>query len=161
MNISESVSINDTIAETIAFGDFNDINQARTLVSYSFANGSALGEVNLHYESPAEVVLAASGTLTLVLSALTDGIGRTVAFALVTKYLVVITDRVDEDYVTVGGAGTHPWAAVETHKVYDFELKVANTTTGLVVTSGSSDQLLFTNSSSSNPIKFKLKLSGR
>jgi hypothetical protein len=160
MNISETLTVNDTIAETLAFGDFNATPQAQSLAGYTLPNGTALGQVDLHYES-AEITLAASGTTTLTLSALVDGLGRTVAFARVVKYQVLITSRVDGDYVTAGGAGTHPWAAVETHKVYDLELKVANTTAGLVVTPGSSDQLLFTNSSGTNPIKFKLKLSGR
>lgn len=105
------------------------------------------------------ITLASAATVTYTLVSLTDGLGRSLSVAGGVRYLgISVTSRTAGDYLTIGQAATHPWTApfVGTTpglKVYDLLILGVFGTDKYTVSSGSSDQLLITNSGS-NPITF-------
>jgi hypothetical protein len=161
--IAHTIAIRDTITETLTFGDAAAVQvQANGDVSFSFANGTTAGAQDLHWENT--YTLAAGASQTITLSALTDGLTRTVALARVKRLAVLISAKTGNDYLTVGNATTNPWLAIQggtapTFIVRRYELKIADDATGFVVVAGSSDQLKLTNSGAAS-MTISVKISG-
>ena len=110
------------------------------------------------------MTLAPSASVTYTLSALTDSQGRTVAFARVRKLMIWLATRNDGDYLTVGNATTHAWTGLCSSgtaliSVYDALVAVAANKVGLVVSSGSNDQIKITNAGAAS-ITFGINASG-
>lgn len=139
---------------------------------YNFNNGlssggTVSGNIDLHWEpATGPVTLAAGASVTYTLSALTDQLGRTIAFARIREFLLTITGRTagTNDYLTLGNAALHPWTdltggATNTFNVRSSFMKIDDSPAAMVVTSGTSDQLLIKNNGA-NPITFTLELKG-
>lgn len=111
------------------------------------------------------VTLAASGTVTYVLTSLTDPLTRAVTFAGgVRGFWYRATTRVAGDYVTMGAAGTNPWTSMfggttPTLKLFKYFCIEADLTDKYTVTASSNEQLKFTNSGS-NSLTFEFGLIG-
>lgn len=171
MNTYGSIAIADQITEVLSLGAITTPVSVTQAPTYPFANGTSTGGtvasvVDLHWELSGQnaVTLAASASVTYTLSALTDTEGRTVALARVRKLLIWLVSRADGDYLTVGNASTHPWTALcssgtATLTVFDAFTAVASNKVGLVVSSGSSDQIKITNAGSGS-ITFGINISG-
>ncbi len=166
MNILNEINLTDRVTEYLDYGLTVLPAQGTELPTYSWPNGTGAGQVDLRWEKAgsSQITLAAGGSVTFVLSALTDALGRTVAFARVRKLVIWITSKTGTDYLTVGGASLHDWTAIvgatgNTFVVRSLELKVAEDATAFPVTSGTSDQLKITNSGSAS-VTFSLSLSG-
>lgn len=164
--INASVQSNFTIIESLAYGAAA-ANVPTTLIPvYSFTNGNGTSAPNLADDFFVHTyTLAASASVTLTLSALTDDLGRAVAFAKVAALLIQTTTRTAGDYLTVGNAALHPWLAflggtTPTFRVYALDLQVVDNIDGFAVGADTSDQLLITNSGA-NSITFKVALFGR
>jgi hypothetical protein len=162
--ITQTVSVNDVVSETLTFGTATGVQvQASSQPSFSYGNGTTVGLIDYHYEHTYN--LTAAGTVTLTLSALTDDIGRTVAFARVTRLSIQVTSKTGNDYLTVGAAGTNPFISIlggttPTYIVRNYDLKIANDTTGFVSTASSSDQLKIVNSGAAS-MTFVVSIAGR
>jgi hypothetical protein len=165
--ITEEIVLADTITERFSFGATSTqvsgtVGVAAPTSLYSWVNGTTANAVDLRFEH--SYTLAASASTTLTLSALTDDLGRAVAFARVRKLIVYVTAKTGSDFLTVGNAALHPWTAIvggttQTIPVRDLLLLVGAGTTAYVVTSGSSDQLKILNSGSAS-ITFTVAISG-
>jgi hypothetical protein len=111
------------------------------------------------------VTLAASGTVTYVLTSLTDPLGRAVTFAGGVRGMwYKATTRVAGDFVTMGAAGTAPWTSLfggttPTLKLFKYFCIEADLTDKYVVTAASNEQLKFTNSGT-NSLTFEFGLIG-
>ena len=170
-NCLNNFTVSDQITEVLSLGAINEPVQATSAPAYQFTNGtSSTGTVanviDLHWELSGAnaVTLASSASVTYTLSALTDSEGRTVALARVRKLLIWLVSRTDGDYLSVGNAASHAWTGLcssgtATLKVYDQLSAVAANAVGLVVSSGSSDQLKIVNSGSAS-ITFGINISG-
>ena len=162
-NCTDALQVNHTVLETLTLGVSSASLQDQFLPAYSFSNGNGSNQVQLHWEA-ANVTLAASASTTYTLSALTDSLGRTVAFSKVMLMILQVITLTAGDYLTVGAAASHPWTAylggtTPTEIVYDLLVRAVAQTDGLTVTSGSSDQLKITNSGS-NSITFSIGFVG-
>jgi hypothetical protein len=103
---------------------------------------------------------------TWTLSALTDGLGRSVPFRRIRIFYLSNPNTVDGNILTVGGAASNEWTAIvggagQTFPVKSLgvEVKTALNTTGFVVTPSSSDQLKIKNAGP-NPITYRIALVG-
>jgi hypothetical protein len=165
--LTENLVVADSITETLTFGATSTqvsatIGVAAPTSLYSWISGTGSGAVDLRWEH--SYTLAASASTTLTLSALTDDLGRAVAFARVRKLLILITAMTGNDFLTVGSATTNPWTApvgggTQTIVVRDLLLLVGAGSTAYVVTAGSNDQLKIVNSGSAS-ITFTVAISG-
>jgi hypothetical protein len=164
MNVTETLAIADQITEQLAYGVYGpQAAQSTSGPSYGWNNGTAAATIDLHVEfaGTAAVTLAPGTGVTYILSALTDGLGRAVAFRRLRKLLLVLTARTDGDSLAVGAAATDPFAGTGTAAipVRDALALVAQDAAGMVVAAGSADQLLI-NNPGAHPITFTLSLSG-
>jgi hypothetical protein len=157
MNITNNLTVSDSMTEQLSYGAFAQVIPGGETPTWSWANGTGANLVDEHFEQ--SYTLASGASVTLTLSALVDGLGRTAAFARVRKYYINMTTYVDGDYLTLGGAATNAWAANPIAACYDFMLAVYPGVAGYVVASGSSDQLKITNSGA-NPITFLIAFAG-
>ena len=164
--INASVSANFSVVETLTYGAASQ-NVPNTVVPvYTFTNGNGTAAPNLCDDFFVHTyTLAAGASVTLTLSALTDDLGRTVAFVNVDALLVQSTTRTAGDYLTLGNAAADPWTAflggtTPTMKHFGLTLILADNTDGFAVASGSNDQLKITNSGS-NSMTFKVGIFGR
>jgi hypothetical protein len=161
--IAHTIAVRDTITETLTFGDAAAVQvQANGDVSFSFANGTTAGAQDLHWENT--YTLAAGASQTITLSALTDGLTRTVALVRIKRLAISISAKTGNDFLTVGNATSNPWLAIHggtmpTFIVRRYELKVADDATGFVVVAASSDQLKLLNSGAAS-MTISVKLSG-
>jgi hypothetical protein len=171
MNVLNNITVSDQITEVLSLGSINGPVQATSSPQYQFTNGTSTSGtvpyvIDLHWELSGvnSVTLASGASVTYTLSALTDTEGRTIAFARVHKLLIWLVTRTDGDYLIVGNAATHPWTGLcssgtATLSVYDALAAVAANAVGLVVTSGSSDQVKIHNSGSAS-ITFGINAAG-
>ncbi len=164
MNIVGNINLSIGIDETLSFDGQNAAPHLGLNPTQAFANGTAANQCDLKWSHTS--TLAAGSNDTYTLSALTDGLGRSVAFARVRAILIVPQSTVDGDDLAVGGAATHEWLAItgsagQTYLVKSkgFDLKVAMNTTGFPVTASTSDQLKIHNSGA-NPITYTITLVG-
>ena len=109
--------------------------------------------------------LAGSATVTDTLSALTDALGKSIALADV-QAIYLEADASNVNNIVVGNAASHPWqgpfdAATDTVAIKPGGVLLLADPTGWAVTSGSSDQLKLTNSSSGAAVTGKLIVIGR
>jgi hypothetical protein len=161
--VIQTIRVTDTVTETLAFGSVTGLAAAATLTpSYTFTTGVVATAVDLHYEH--DFTLANGVSTTLVLSALTDDLGRTVAFAKIKRFSIYITSKTGNDFLTVGAAASNPIVSLmggttPTTIVRGYELKVANDTNGFAVAAGSADQLKILNSGSAS-MTFTVAISG-
>lgn len=170
MNVSQNIIVNDTVTEQLAYGGASIGATSPESPSFSFANGSSTsgtigGTIDLAWmkavAAGTAVTLAAGASVTYVLSALTDDLGRAVAFARLRRFALRITAKTVGGALTVGGATANPCTDIVngTFKVTDYELKIFSDPVGAVVAAGSSDQLKIANLSA-NPITFEIALTG-
>jgi hypothetical protein len=89
---------------------------------------------------------------TWTISALTDGIGRSVPFRRIRIFYLSNPETVDTSILAVGGAPSHPWVALVSSGTATISvpslgalIRTAMNTTGMVVTPSVSDQLLVKN----------------
>lgn len=142
LNVTANLKLSVTTSETLATGLGTGTVGGTSGLNVAFANGTGANNIN-EYWSKDHTAAAAADTYTL--SALTDAVGRTVAFAKIRLLMIV---NLSTFPLTVGNAGTHPWAApfdaaTDTVKVPagGCLLLVAPDSSGLAVASGTSDQL--------------------
>ena len=164
MNISTKISVTTNVLEQLAYGTANQPVPSNCGATYAFTAGTGPGQTDRHYEQSgaSAVTLAGGATITYTLSSLADDLGRSAAMAKVREYMILVTSRTAGDYLTVGNAATHPWVAwlagtTPAVMVYDCLLLV--NADGYPVVSGTSDQLLITNSGS-HPITFTIVFNG-
>ena len=165
-NVNASVSVNWSVVESLAYGAASANVPNTILPTYAFTNGNGTATPNLCDDFFVHTyTLAAAASVTLTLSALTDDLGRTVAFVNVDSLIIQSVTRTAGDYLTVGNAASNAWTAImggttPIYKVYGLDLKVADNIDGFAVSSGSSDQLKIVNSGS-NSLTFKVGIFGR
>lgn len=162
MNVSAAINVGYSVTENLTYG-LAAAAQVKNegSASYTLVNGTAAGQIDLHFEKKA-VTLAAGASVTYTLSALTDDLGRTVALVKVKTLTINPTTRASGDSLVVGNAGVHPWGGfvggtAQTYTVYDVDQKVCSE--GVAVTSGTADQLKITNAGSAS-VTFNLQISG-
>jgi len=172
VDVGGSVSVTYASAEQVSIGFVAQTLTCAAAPAYSWTPGTGAGQVDLHWETPSPVTLAPGSSVTYTLSALTDSLGRPVAFVHVVASLIQVTRRQAGDYLTVGnptGAGggmyARVWAALAGggalgFTVYDFDVQVSAGSDGRPVVAGSSDQLVVVNSGV-NAITFNVAILGR
>jgi hypothetical protein len=160
-SMTAGLSWDEQITDDLDSGDLT-LSEA---VLINFLAGTAAGQCDRKWSWTNTLSHGASDTWTL--SALTDGLGRNGSMARVKGILVETSASVDGDDLGLGAAATHPWTALTGSSTAVIPVKslgvfliAATNTTGLVVTSGSSDQLKITNNSSVNPITYRIALAG-
>jgi hypothetical protein len=84
--------------------------QLAPTLAVSLGFGSGTGANNIQY-TWSKSATAAATPITYTLSALVDDLGRTIALAKVRAWVIANLSQVDGQFLTVGGAGTHPWLA--------------------------------------------------
>lgn len=153
-NLTCKVTISETLTNGLSSGPVGGT------VSYNLAFGNGTGAGNMNEPFSLSATLAISTPVTHTLSALTDAIGRTVAFTKVRLGMIINNGTAD---LIVGGAATHPWLAPfgdvsdkVTIKPGGVWLFTAPGTAGLAVGSGSADQLKFDPGSTACPYKIIL-----
>lgn len=153
-----SVACDEALSDGLEAGDLT----LSELAIFPFTNGTAAGQCDLKWSKSSTLAFGASDTWTL--SALTDGLGRSVAFARVNYFLIETGATADGDDLEVDQSVTHAMASIGGTflvKSLGVEFKAATNTTGFVVTSGSADVLKITNMSSTNSITYRIVLIGR
>lgn len=172
LNCLDTITISDQVTETLSVVGGSNFPVTETQApAYQYTNGTStagtvagVNDLHIEFSGVNAVTLAASASVTYTLSAMTDVAGRSIAFARVTKFLLWLVTRTDGDVLTVGNAGTHPWTAINssgtaTITVADALCVVSAQKAGLVVTSGSNDQVKITNTGS-HSITFALQIAG-
>ncbi|MFL6141671.1 MAG: hypothetical protein ACJ72N_07350 [Labedaea sp.] len=170
MNVSQNIIINDTVTEQLAYGGASIGAVSSQSPSFTFSNGTSSGGtvgnvIDLKNEfaaiSGTAVTLAAGASITYTLSAMTDGLGRAVAFARLRRHVIRIIAKTSGDFLTVGGAGARQCIDIVngTFKVTDEDRKTFADGPGAIVTAGTSDQVKILNSST-HPITFEYALTG-
>jgi hypothetical protein len=167
MNISATVLAALTITETLADGLVSGTLAGGIDLKADFTPGTGARQADLHWETPAAVTLAAGASITYTLSALVDGLNRTVAFARVRGFGVDNSGTTTDGYnLLVASGATNGWKATFGGVAGQFlvfaagvEVKLAPLATGMVVTAGTSDQLTITNQGA-GPATFTMALIG-
>ena len=171
LNCLNNVTISDQITEVLSLGAIHEPVQGVSSPNYQYTNGTSssgtvANQIDLHWElsGATAVTLAASASVTYTLSSLTDSATRPITLARVMKFFVWLISRTDGDYLSVGNAASHPWTGINssgtaTIPVHDALCIVSADKAGLVVSSGSADQVMITNAGS-NPITFGINISG-
>jgi hypothetical protein len=171
MAVTAKISGTCTIDETLnIFGTTSSQPlEGSTQVTENFVSGTSAtpNGVNQYFSKAGtlSVTLAAAGTVTYTLTALTDALGRATTFAGgVRGFWVKVTARTAGDFLTIGAAATNPWTSLfggttPTLKVYKYFCIEADLTDKYVVAAGSNEQLKFTNSGS-NSMTFEFGLIG-
>jgi hypothetical protein len=164
VNISGSASAGFSGDEVIAASLQTARNAIIRSASRTFTSGTGAQQCDLMWAK--SYTLAASASTTITVSALTDDLGRAVAFVRVKCLLVESDATVSGDDLVLGAAASHPWVEIvggsgQTLRVkpYGFLAQAAMGTVGFLVTSGSSDQLKIANAGA-NSITFRLTLAG-
>jgi hypothetical protein len=101
-NPKVSTSAVETLTLGIGTGSFN-MAASKTL---TFSNGVGSGKVSQNY-SISKTAAAAADTYTL--SAIVDGLGRTIVFATIRMLVITNDSTVDGQPLLVGNAATQPW----------------------------------------------------
>lgn len=163
--ITGSFEASYAITEQLVWGLNNpDTPQGSDSSSLALNNGNGgNGVIDLHCELGIKtpITLAAGASVTYTLSALTDDLGRSVAFAYVLVWYLRITTITVGDYLTITPGVTHGWTALFSgtgHKCKRCVLAMDDGR-GFQVTAGANDQITITNSGA-NPISFILALAG-
>ncbi len=160
--LSGKININLNIVETVPLGTpSQQYSQTLNPIPQWGAGNSAVASGINQWFMPAStpITLASGASVTYLLSALTDGITRTISMVGgVRGWGVFVTTRTAGDFLTVGQAATSPWTSpfVGTTpgiKVYDFFALGALQTDGYAVVGGSNEQIKIANSGA-NPITF-------
>lgn len=161
--VFQSFRATDTVTETFAFGSGTGADvPATSRPTYDLTNGTGAGQIDYHYEHT--FTLGAAATTTLILSALTDDITRTVAFVKIKRLEIRITSKTGNDALVVGAAAANPVTSftggtTPTWTVRTYDLKLAMDANGFAVAAGTSDQLRFTNTGSAS-MTFIVSISG-
>jgi hypothetical protein len=161
--VTQTVAVNNTVTEVLSLGTAVAANlQEVSQPTYSYGTGTTAAAIDFVFQRT--YTLAAGASTTLVLSALADDIGRTIAFARVKTLEVKITAKTGNDALTVGAAATNPIASLmggttPTFTVRRYHLVVADDATGFVVATGVADQLKILNSGTAS-MTFVVSISG-
>lgn len=165
MNMTTRVKIEYTVLETVSAGLALAELPFSQILTQSLAAGTGTDSADLHWEKK-EVVLAAGASVTYTLSALTDDLTRTVAFAKIRALLIRVMARTAGagEHLVVGNAASNPWAAPfgavgHTTKVYSTLYAFVDKSDAFAVTASSSDQLKITNNGAA-AITFAIALVG-
>jgi hypothetical protein len=160
--VTQTVAVNNTVTEVLSVGTAVAANlQEVSQPTYSYGTGVTAASIDFVFQRT--YTLAAGASTTLVLSALTDDIGRTIAFARIKTLEVKITAKTGNDVLTVGAA-SNPIASLmggttPTFAVHRYFLDVADDAAGFVVTAGSADQLKLLNAGTAS-MTFVVSISG-
>jgi hypothetical protein len=133
-NLTVTASATETVTNALASGSLSPI------LSVALAFGSGTGALKIQYTWSVSATATAS-PVTYTLSALTDGLGRSVPLTKVRGLVIAHLGTVDAQPLTVGGAALAGPLA-----------------TGYVVAAGSSDQLKL--DPGINTIPFKIMIMG-
>jgi hypothetical protein len=106
LNVTGNFNVTSVVSETITAGLGTSTLQANVSYQAQWAAGSGANAINQSITKTG--TLAISTPLTLVLSAITDDLGRTIAFTKVRELLIKNRGTAD---LTVGAAATNPWTA--------------------------------------------------
>jgi hypothetical protein len=161
--VTQTIAVNNTVTEVLSLGTAIAANlQEVSQPTYSYGTGTTAASIDFAFQHT--YTLAAGASTTLVLSALIDDIGRTVAFARIKTLELKITVKTANDSLTCGGAASNPITSLmggttPTFTVRRYHLVIADDATGFVVAAGSSDQLKITNSGTAS-MTFIVSISG-
>lgn len=155
MNISATIATQVTVAETLAYGEMSGVPTGGIGVSKTLTAGTGANAGDLSWGKKA-VSLAASASVTYTLSALTDDLGRAVAFARFRDFCVDNSAATaDGTNLLIASGATHGLtslfggsAGAAYAKAGGFFHAFAPLATGFVVASGSADQVTITNQGS-------------
>jgi len=142
LSVTGNVKFTLSLAEVLGSGPVSGNLNSTPTFNLAFTNGTGANAIQWDWVKTSTP--AASTPDNWTLSALTDSLNRSIAFAKV-RVLVIINTGTGS--LTVGGAATHPWAApfgasgTVTIDPGGLLVLVAPTAAGYAVTSGSSDQL--------------------
>jgi hypothetical protein len=161
MNVSENIIINDRVTEQLTYGSATTSASSNPspLPNYTFQNGTSTGGtvaglIDLWWEKANATVytLAASATMTITWSALTDDEGRTVAYHRLRKLHVMVTSKnfASNDHLTFAPGATHGLAALKSFDVWDSHHAVFNGPAGLPIVASTTDQTDITNNGASS-----------
>lgn len=163
MNVTADIKLTATAVETLTVGLGSAPVPSAIAQALSFTNGTGANNVNKVFSKSATA--AASTPDTYTLSALTDDLGRTVAFSKVRVLIVINLETTDGHDLTVGNAATNPWvgpfgAGTNTVSIGagGFLVLVAPLATAYAVTSGASDQLML--NPGANSVAYKILILG-
>lgn len=166
MNISGSVGATYSISEPLAYGFAKPTAVGSDTATCSFGSGTTAGNIDLHWEKGVSTTLSltASGTVTYTLSALSstnaDDLGRSVAFAKVAVFWVRITNPSSTVALTLAPGATHGFVGLSSAAITIKNTFVwADTTGGLAVGSGATDQITITNTGSTT-VNFTIGIAG-
>lgn len=154
-----------SVSETLSYGAVSsDIAQAGDNNPINFTNGNGgAGVIDLHWEKGyiTPVSLAASASVTYTLSALTDDLGRSIAFARIVSFFLRVLSITNGDYLTITPGSTHGWNTMVGSGGANVKSTFHNVdaTGGFLVTASSVDQVTITNNGS-HTITFCLALAG-
>ena len=111
-NVTGSISTQTSFTQvpTTVPGSVTPLNNAQSLKVTFQTSGTAADTVDLKYS--ATLTFTASTAQTLDLTALTDIYGGTVNLARVRSLTIYMKSTTDGATLTVGAAGTNPWAAI-------------------------------------------------
>jgi hypothetical protein len=157
-NLNVSATATETISNGLASGSLSPA------LSVALAFAAGVGALKIQYTWTVSATATAT-PVTYTLSALTDGLGRSVPLTKVHAIVIAHLGTTDAQPLTVGGAASNPWVAPFAD-VSD-KLKIAAggvlalagpLATGYAVASGSSDQLKL--DPGANTIPFKILIMG-
>lgn len=141
-------------------GDTSGVEQimADTLIT-PFANGTGTSQANRAYQ--VTTTIAASGTLTITLTSLTDNIGNALVLTKLRALFVSHLSTSVASQVTLGG-GTNPLFGT---KITGIEILPGDTLpfvckTGYTIASGSADRIRIVNSDSVNAASVRITILG-
>ena len=162
-SVTGNVKVTGAATETVTDGIGSGSIAESLAATLTFNNGTGSGNINLHYSEDTTLV---STTATRTLSALTDGLGRTVAFTKVRYIIIVNLETTDGHDLIIGAAALHAWGA-PVNSVSGGEIVIkaggclvlaAPLATALAVTSGTSDQLKL--DSGANTVHYQMLIGG-
>lgn len=134
--------------------------------SLDLTDGTGASQANQQWHASRTLGAGASETLDLA-GSLTDAFGNTVTLARVKAILIKNTSNNAAGVLTVGGAGSNPWASLfgdvsDTIKIRPggFFLLACSDATGYAVTAGTGDRLQLSNGDSGNPLTYEIVVVG-
>lgn len=161
MNVTADIRLTASAVEQLTIGLGTAPITSTASSSLSLASGTGANAINKVWSKSSTPAIGTPDTWTL--SALTDDVGRTVAFGKVRALVVINLDAVDGHALILGNAATNPWAGpfgagTNTVKVPagGFLALVGPLATAFAVTAGTSDQLKVDPGANSVPYKILL-----
>jgi hypothetical protein len=161
-NVTGNLNVSVTATETLANGLASGSLSPGLAVTAAFGSGTGANKIQYTWTVSAT---AAATPVTYTLSALTDGLARSVPLTKVHTIVIAHLGVVDAQPLTIGGAASAPWLAPfgdvsDKVKIYAGGVLAlsAPLATGFAVAAGTSDQLKL--DPGANTIPFKIHIMG-